>query len=148
MKKITAFVFILFMSCTYQGKDSVKSAMIKKVADSSGGVFRLTDITKFKWDKVYFFQIPASKNFIDNTLNLKYDNYIEFSKPIIFLKDNKVVHYENNDTSVEGISDNEIIINSITDTTKFEVYTPREAIFKGAKKEYNGFTYYEFKSIN
>jgi hypothetical protein len=107
----------------------------------------LKKITDFQWDKVYFFEIPINKDFINTSIGIDYPNYVEFTRPIIFLNKGKIVYSENSEASVENLVDEQIIIGDLTDTTKFKIFTPEEAIFKSMTKENDNLKYYELTPL-
>jgi hypothetical protein len=57
-------------------------------------VVDLKTLTDFEWDTVYISSgIPRLENVI-SAIGMEYYSYEEFTGPIIFIKDHKIVYYE------------------------------------------------------
>lgn len=135
---------VFLFSCS-RHKGKIELAITKEIENckTSDCKIELKKITNFHWDKVYFFALPVNKDFINTSIGIDYTDYVEFTRPIIFLNNGKIVYSENDEASVENLVDEQIVIGDITDTTKVRIFTPEEAIFKSAIKENDNLKYYE-----
>jgi hypothetical protein len=147
MDKIKFFFLLLFMmivcGCSNQGK--IQHAIIKKIEDCDAGskcVVDLRTLTDFEWDTVYFSSsIPRIEN-VEKAIGLRYDFYEEFTHPIIFIKEHRIVYYENCKGSVEGIVKNQIFIKSESGSFISGVFTAQTAFFIGSVGGSKGSKYY------
>ncbi|MCG2611793.1 hypothetical protein LZZ90_09785 [Flavobacterium sp. SM15] len=150
MKKLISLIVIvlLLFSCSHR-KGKIELALTKEIENCNTPDCRieLKKVTDFEWDKVYFFEIPTDKEYVNKCIGIDYPNYVEFTRPIIFLNKGKIVYSENNVSSVESLVDEQIVIGDIIDTTKVRVFTPKEAIFKSAIKENDNLKYYELTPL-
>ena len=73
--------------------------------------------------------------------------FSEFTKHIVFLKDGKIVHYEQNPTGISEVLDGEV---GFGDSNKgYHLFTPETAVFKAEKKNFkSGIDHYSLKQIN
>lgn len=150
MKKLIllSVVTLLLFSCS-RHKGKIELALTKEIESCNTPDCRveLKKVTDFEWDKVYFFEIPSTKEYVNKCIGIDYANYVEFTRPIIFLNKGKIVYSENNESSVESLVDEQIVIGDIIDTTKVRVFTPKEAIFKSVVKENDNLKYYELTPL-
>jgi hypothetical protein len=147
MKKILIFALTLTIYSCSNKHGQIESAITKKIdhCGNSDCLIRLSEITNFDWDKAYFILAPVDNEYLNQILGLKYENYQEFTHSIIFLNKNKIIYSENNEASVENLTDDQIVIQepNVPDTAKCRVFTKQTAVFKGKIKSYNNIRYYE-----
>ncbi len=146
MKKLIllSVITLLLISCNRQ-KGKIELALSNEIqnCNTPDCKIELKKVTDFEWDKVYFFEMPITKEYVNKNIGIDYSDYVEFTRPIIFLNKGKIIYSENNEASVESLVDEQIVIGDIIDTTKVRVFTPKEAIFKSAVKENDNLKYYE-----
>lgn len=80
----------------------------KKCKKSYPCEFKMSDIIKEDWDKMYIFKTTASLGFINNKLGFQYPFFEDVAERIVFTKGNSVVYHEDKFPSVEEIYDREI----------------------------------------
>lgn len=150
MKRLILLVITLSLFNCSRQKGNIESLFVKEIEDckSKNCKIKLKDLTNFEWDTVYFFEVPITREFVNNSIGVNYNNYVEFTRPIIFLNKGEIIYSENNEASIESLVDEQILIGSITDTTKVSVFTPNEAIFNVKVKENNHLKYYELTPVN
>lgn len=146
MKRLIAYLLgsVFLLSCN-SGRGKIETAIAESVEKCNNGncIVTLKSITHFDWDRVYFFEVPISREFINSSIGLNYIYYEEFTRPIIFIRNGKIVYHENNKSSIESILEKQIVIGDISDTSKYKTYTPADAVFKGEVKKENNTKYYE-----
>lgn len=145
MKKLKLLIAVILLTSCGRQKGKIESALAKEIeqCNTASCTIKLAKITEFKWDKVYFFEMPVSKEYINKSIGTEYTNFVEFTRPIIFLNNGKMVYSENNEASIERLLDEQIVIGDIIDTNKVRMFTPKNAIFKSLVKENNNLKYYE-----
>lgn len=72
-------------------------------------IVKIKDLTDFQWDEMHVFSYGSNLDDIRKTLKTDFPNYVEFKRRIIFLKDGKIVHWENEPTNIEGMTDGEVV---------------------------------------
>ncbi len=90
----------------------------------------ISQLTNFTWDKMFVFDMPANLEVINKAIGMSYANYYqEYTRSIIFLNGNKIVHYENNRADFEDIVDGQVLFD-YPDSLKYQVYKPDDAKFR------------------
>jgi hypothetical protein len=150
MKKIISLLTIVLLlgSCNRE-KGKMELLLTKEIEEckSINCEIELKKITNFEWETVYIFQMPVPKEYINKTIGIDYIDYVEFTRPIIFINKGKIVYSENNQASVESLIPEQIIVGSLMDTTKVWVFNSNQAYFKAKVKENNHTKYYELTPI-
>ncbi|MBI5196252.1 MAG: hypothetical protein HZA10_08010 [Nitrospirae bacterium] len=90
---------IAFLGCR-EYESSVSSAIAKKVSRGEGTIINLSELTSFKWDRLYIFDPYESRDTIQNLIGQRFLKTNELSMGVsegdtllVFMKDNKVAHY-------------------------------------------------------
>lgn len=110
--------FCLFLiSCN--GDNSIENKIYKSLKKEKKEDIDLKDYVDIEWDTAYLFQIPLSHKEIDDILNTEYNHYVEFTRPFIFMKANKVVYYENLPSNIEKMTDGQLVYKSLLNEDKF-----------------------------
>ncbi len=150
MKKIISLITIvlLLVSCNRE-KGKMELLLTKEIEDckSLNCEIELKEITDFEWEKVYIFQMPVPKEYVNRTIGIDYIDYTEFTRPIIFTNKGKIVYSENNQASIESLIPEQVIVGGLMDTTKVWIFNVNQAIFKARVKENNHTKYYELTPI-
>jgi len=103
----------------------------------------IMQLTNFKWEKMFFFDSSANLEVINKALGLDYSDYYKgYTRTIIFLNGNKIVHYENNRADAESVIDGQVIFD-YPDSLKSQVYTPKNAKFRITSKTFGDKAYYQ-----
>lgn len=114
---IFCFYFLLLVSCN--DIKTIEEKVYEDLLKSKQTEINIKKYTNFQWDNAYlFFNIPSHDQ-VNKVLNIKYVNYVEFTRPLIFIKDNKIVYYENLPTDIEKIKDGQLIYKDLLNTEKF-----------------------------
>ena len=143
MKKYIVFLFIY--SCTTfneNGNKQLKQDLTnvfqntaKQTYNGDSVIFKLDTITKFKWDKVYFFHKYENTDVFDERLKKKWipRNYQlgEYDNFLVFMLDDNIVNH----VSFRSNQNDSIVFRNLLDLGKF--YTPENAIFKYVRKPDN-----------
>ena len=135
-------VIVFFISCVNTNSIEKKiREKIEKDCQNEDCYIPITELTFFTWNKMFVFNYPSSPDDIDQALGMHYPHYVEFTRSIIFLNNNQIVHYENNDTKVEAPTEGEVIFD-YPDSLNYQVYIPGQKIFKVKRKKSKNISYY------
>jgi len=137
-------IVYLFVITTFAGcKSSIEKEIARKASDcdDENCKIKITDFTDFQWDKMYIFNYAVPSDEVDQAIGVEYGNYEEFTRPWVFVKNNKIVYAENNPDDIETIVDREVVFDG-PDSLRFMVYTPKKAIFRVKKKTSDRKNYY------
>jgi hypothetical protein len=90
---------IVFIGCQ-EYESPVSSAIAKNVSRGEGTIINLSELTSFKWDRLYIFGPYESRDTIQKSIGQQFLKTDELSMGVsegdtllVFMKDNKVVHY-------------------------------------------------------
>jgi hypothetical protein len=134
-------IVIFLVGCT---NGNIEKGIVNKSKSckSENCVVKITELTDFSWDRMVVFSSPEPLEVISPAIGIDYSKYYEeFSRPIIFLKGNQIVHYENNPADAEHFIDGQVVFD-YPDSLTYVVYTPKEAIFNITSKNIKNGTYY------
>jgi len=102
----------------------------------------ISQLTDFAWDKMFVFDATESLQDINKIMGIDYSQYFEdYTRSIIFTKNNQIVHNENNKWDPEDAVDGEVIFD-YPDSVKYTIYTPTSAQFTLKMKHSGTKTYY------
>jgi hypothetical protein len=121
-------------------EDKIKDNVEKDCKNANCAII-ITNLTDFQWDKMYVFNNPTAPDEIDQAIGLNYPYYVEFTRTIVFLNKNKIVHYENHHSKAEGPTDGEVLF-KYPDSLKYQVYKPGQSTFKVKQKTSKDISYY------
>lgn len=108
---------LVLISCS--GDNSIESKIYKNLKKEKKEEIDLKDYTDVEWDTAYLFQIPLSHEEVNNILSTKYNHYVEFTRPFVFMKANKVVYYENLPSNIEKMTDGQLVYKDLLNEEKF-----------------------------
>lgn len=134
-------IFFIFCKNSFNNFEYKIIQSMSKSEDEK--IINLKDITDFKWDTLIASNLPISHEEINKIIGINYPDFVEFTRPIIFLKDGKIIHYENNPCNYEGIVENQVIFGAINDTSKINIIVSEDSKFILRKKQIQKRTYYE-----
>ena len=89
---VFGIAIVVFMKYYY-----VQTSIKIHVANNQKDIIRLADYTPFDWDKVMVFKWPTGASDVERELGVEchISRYaFDLSSGIIFVKDNKIIHYE------------------------------------------------------
>lgn len=124
MKK-TIYLFVCFamlFSCE-KSNNSIAKTIFYDVLNNNKSEIDISDYTDFEWDVVYVFLVPVSLEEINRTIGVEYNHYEEFSRPIIFVKNNLVIFSENENINLEGLSEGQLIYKATANTDRCLIRT-------------------------
>ena len=147
MKRLLFTIVLILVLTSCKNNNSIELKIIKKIKSCGTCKINLNEVTDFTWDKVYIFYNATPIEEIEKAIGCKYDNYKEFSRPWIFIKNNTIIYYENNPLDIENIKENEIIFYEEIDTLRYNIFYPSDLFIQIHKKE-SGISYYVLKKIN
>lgn len=147
MKNVRLILSIFILSILCGCNNTLETQIAKKIKQCDGKEceMNLREITDFEWDTAYFFDIPASQAVINKVIGVDFKTYKEFTRPFIFMKRKKIVYYENNASSIESITKNQVVFHNLADTATFTVVSAKNSIFKGYIEDNGGIDYYRLE---
>lgn len=128
MKKQIVFVavFLLFIGCQNNGNGILENEIassIEKNCKNEICEIDISEITSFKWHRMYVFKESASLEVIEKVLNQKYPFFPDVARRLIFTdSSNKIVYHEDVFPNVEGAMDREVVF-MIPETLNYKVFT-------------------------
>jgi len=126
-------------------KNKIENEIAKKASVCNEEcVIKLSDLTTFGWDKVYIFQALVPAEFIDEALGMHYEDYVEATRTIIFVKNNKIVYAENDPLGDKGPRDGDVVF-TFTAGDRYQLLTPAQAVFSVTHKNLSMGEYYILK---
>ncbi len=131
---VSIFILLLFWGCSRTGL--IEQAIGEKVDACKPDVpciVKINDLTDFQWDEMHVFSYGSSLNEIEKTLRTDFPNYVEFKRRIIFLKDGKIVHWENEPTDIEAMTEGEVRFDGMETEPSQLSFTPESAVFMAVK---------------
>ena len=131
---VSIFVLLLFWGCSRTGL--IEQTIGDKVDNCKPDVpciVKIRDLTNFQWDEMHVFSYGSSLDKIEKTLRTDFPNYVEFKRRIVFLKDGKIVHWENEPTNIEGMTDGQVIFTGMENEPSQLSFTPESATFTAVK---------------
>ncbi len=131
---IRILILILMFGCSKSGL--IEQAIGEKIEDCKLDVpciVKIKDLTSFQWDEMHVFSYGSDIGEIEKTLRTKFPNYVEFKRRIIFLKDGKIVHWENEPTDIEAMTEGQVTFIGMENLPSQLSFTPDNAVFIGVK---------------
>ena len=142
-QSILLLLLLLVISCK-NINNNIEERIIDKINDCDNGncTIEITQLTDFRWDKMFVFNEAQPPEEIEQAIGSKYPYYEEFSRTIIFLYKHKIVHYENNESDIETATDGSVIFD-YPDSLKYKLYTPNNVKFRFKSIPFSKGTYYK-----
>ena len=91
-------------------------------------VFKLSDVTRFKWDKVAYFKHPISEEEISRALGVNYTGGTDVMEGFIFAYGGRVVHKD-----IVGIALGSNHVHLGVEVDSLIVLSESDAVFEGRK---------------
>lgn len=139
------FIFPLLLLLSACSKNNIESKIVKEAQNNCVNTsckITISQVTNFKWDKMFVFNSPSSLETINSAIGLNYPYYVEFSREIIFMDKGKIVHYENNPANEESLTNGQVVFD-YPDSLKYKAYDVSKSTFTIKQKTLNNITYYE-----
>lgn len=137
MKRIISIslmiLFTLLIGCT---KASLEKRIRNKIEDCNSDKCKIIidQLTDFKWDKLMVSNGYLSPEQIEAAIGMDYPYWKNNTRPMIFLYKNKIIYHENNEDNVEHILNNQVVFHH-PDSVKYQIFTPKTAIFRAKRVE-------------
>ncbi len=132
-------VLLLALGCQSQPESLVRKKIIEECQSEKSCVIKMEDFTNFQWDKLYVFNEGVTLPFINNELGFRYEDYTEFEKVMIFVKDEKITHKESENYNPSGRAESSIWFN--LPSNGYGVFTPEDE-FRVTQERIDGKVYY------
>ena len=114
----------------------------RECVDPKECVVRITDLTEFDWDEMYVFDSGYTTEGIEKALGTKISTNNDAKRKIVFLKNKRIVLYEELKKNIEHYVDKEVVFKHDTQTN-YDLFTPETAIFVATKHESGAGRYYQ-----
>jgi hypothetical protein len=144
---ILTFIMLLMFGCSKSG--TIEQRIGRRLDDCKSAeacIIKIRDLTDFQWDKMCAFEYEASLDQIEKALGTKFPDYVEFKRRMVFLKDGKIVHREDEPTDIEGLVNGQVSFGE-SYTNPVWSLTPDTAVFTGKKEEFSGGIYYVLTQV-
>ena len=119
---------------------------VKACTPSAPCIVKIKDVTEFQWDQLYVFESGASLDEIRKSIGTDYPDYVEFKRRLVFLKDGRIIHREDEPTDVEGPANGEVSF-AESHSDRHLSFTPEKAVFRAEKKTFNDGVYYTLTQV-
>jgi hypothetical protein len=141
MKTLFSLIVVFLIGCGSSRTIEQKIGQRIDTCPAQPCIVRITDVTDFPWDQMHVFEVGATPEQIEKSLGTTFPDYVEFTRQIIFLKNGKIIHREEQPTSVEHPENGQVAF-AETYTDPHWVFTPANAVFRGEQKRFSGGVYY------
>lgn len=108
-------------------------------------ILRLRELTNFDWDKVYAFPLGTTQEDVERIIGGKIPEFQEFSRTLVFIRDNQIIYVEQNPGDVEGIVDGEV--GFVSSPSIFYGMYDKNSSFEVKIISMNQKTYYELVEV-
>jgi hypothetical protein len=133
MKKILVSLMGISLLATGCASERVEARIAAKIhRDCRAGApctIRLADVTDFAWDRVCVFGYGARAEQIERAIGTAYPNWVEFTRPMIFLSDARIVYSENAPDDVEQPIAGGVYFD-VAQSDGYRCFTPESAIYR------------------
>lgn len=129
---IILLIIIAICAISINRKHIVRKEIIQTIdqfSEQDNCVFKLSEVTKFKWDKVAYFKYPVGESEISRELGVTYKSSTDLLEGFVFVYNGKVVH-EDVVSIAPGFYDRARLVFK---GGSLIVLTGDEAIFEGRK---------------
>ncbi len=131
---VSIFILLLFWGCSRTGL--IEQTIGEKIDSCKPDVpciIKIKDLTDFQWDEMHVFSYDSRLEDIKKTLRTDFPNYVQFKRRIIFLKNGKIVHWENEPTDIEAMTEGEVNFDGMEKLPSQLSFTPENAVFTAVK---------------
>ena len=136
MKKIIVSIFILSLCWGCSRKGLIEQTIGEKVDACKPNVpciIKIKNLTDFQWDEMHVFSSGSSLGEIEDTLKTDFPEYVALKRRMIFLKDGKIVHWENEPTDMENMIEGEVRFDGMEREPSQLSFTPESAVFEALR---------------
>jgi hypothetical protein len=95
---------------------------------------------------MHVFEAGASLDEIKQSLGTEFPGYVEFTRRMVFLKDGRIVHREDEPTDIERPVNGEVSFAESYSDPHWS-YTPETAVFRAEKKQFDRGVYYTLTQV-
>ena len=123
--------------------DEIVKAIEYKTGDRSSCTINISEITKFKWDKMAFYTVGSSNIEVSNALGVWYNESTDSMTGLVFVFHGKIVYQEQIPYYPEQPAKLWLWLPVDLGSPNCIVVFPYNAVFIGSKDQDNGKCYYE-----
>ena len=106
----------------------------------------ISEFTDFDWDKLYIFNASVSPEMIAEAVGSDSPEVLQYTRPWIFTKNDKIVHAESNEEGIESVVEDEVLFH-FPDSLKYQTYLRSQSLFRIIKQHDDKIPYYELYQI-
>src|SRR5882724_1883732 len=122
---IAAMLVSALQGCTNAKHAKFENKMISAFSTCNSQqrcALHVSDLTEFRWDKLYVFKHTAGRREVESILGTKLTEFEEIHRRIVFTKAGSVVFHEEEPTEIERPIADEVVFD-IPDTQDYKVYS-------------------------
>lgn len=143
---LTLWLSVL-LSCSRSGE--VERAIGNRVnacVPSAPCIVKIKDVTNFQWDQLHVFEHGATLAEIEKALGTDSPDYVEFKRRLVFLKEGRIIHREDEPTDIERPVNGQVSFAGSYNSPHWS-FTPETAVFRAEKKTFDGGVYYALTQL-
>ncbi len=141
-------IIIILLTFTGCSELNIEKKIVNTIEDNcikeNKCIIIIKELTNFNWDRMYVFKYNTTSEDIRNVIGSTPPHFTEFSRKIIFKLNSSIVHYEEECSNVEGLTNGEVIFD-LNENEIYKEYTIEDAVFFGEKLEFDKGVYYKLK---
>lgn len=122
-------IYSIFMSSKHMVRRNIIQKIDIQTEQETECIFKLSDVTKFKWDTVAYFEYPVTESQITEELGVTYNGSTDLMEGFIFAYKGRVVHKDVVSISPGNINKARLVF----DGGPLTVLKENEAVFEGRK---------------
>lgn len=145
--KILPFSLLFLFACQTNNFDAKIVSYLKDNCNNFPCTIRISEITNFEWDRMYVFSKGATMEIIQEAVGQYIPEKTQFTRKIVFTKNDNVVHYEELPTIIDEIVSNQVYFDNVEDD-KREIYTVENAVFEAREYSLGDRNYFQLNQIN
>lgn len=149
VKQFLSFAFVLpiMISCSKSGVVEQRIGdRVNTCKPTEACIINIKELTDFQWDKMFVFTSGARNEDIDKAIGIKYPDFVEFTRLMVFTKDGKIVHREKESTNIEGAVNGQVNFEG-SYVDRFSLYMSDTALFRAEKIELKGGRVYRLTQV-
>ena len=131
-------LFILILATFFSCKtDNWEERVFTDVSHFGKSEIDLKNYIDFEWDTVFVFHKISNLEYIESIIGKKYNNYDEFTRPLVFIKKGVINYSINRKSNFEGLMDEQFVYKN----GNYSIKTKSDSKFKVGIEEANGKKY-------
>jgi hypothetical protein len=142
---LLALWLLLLLGCSRSGPvERQIGDRVNACVSSNPCIVSIKDVTDFQWDQMHVFEYGATLDDIQKSIGTDYPDYVEFKRRLVFLKNGRVIHREDEPANIERPVNGQVSFDESYNNPHWS-FTPETAVFRAEKKTFNGGVYYMLK---